>query len=136
MSYARGVRYCPNIPCPHRQRVASPAEFLDHVTHCSDCGTRLVASEEDAIQGLRADAHNPYRAAGPIRADAASPPVSSFLPWGTVGRTGEVAQAILLMLGALLVAFLAYGVTGSRSALYLTLLGPLLQRALTRAKRS
>jgi len=40
--------------------VGVPAEFLDHVNRCSDCGTRLIASEEDAIDGLQPGAV-PYR---------------------------------------------------------------------------
>lgn len=56
------MRYCPNIDCPHRQRVEWPAEFLDHVLRCSDCGARLVASEEDAIAGRQPASAVPYRA--------------------------------------------------------------------------
>jgi hypothetical protein len=128
------VRYCPNIPCPHRQRVGSPAEFFDHVTRCSDCNTRLVASEEDAIEGLRADARDPYRGAASVRGE----PVStrrSFLPWGNMGRVGEIVQAVLLMLGGAVIALLAYGATGNRSVLYLVLLGPVIQRAIAGRRR-
>ena len=56
------MRYCPNISCPHRQRIGAPAEFLDHVIRCSDCDTRLIASEEDAIEGCQPGAAVPYRA--------------------------------------------------------------------------
>jgi hypothetical protein len=126
-AYAPGVRYCPNIPCPHRQRVGSPAEFFDHVTHCSDCGTRLVASEEDAVDGLRADARDPYRAAGAVpRGDRAA----------ERGRGGEIAQALVFVAGAAAIALLGYLITGQTFALYLVLLGPVLQRARSGARRA
>ena len=41
------MKYCPNPACPHRARVGLPAEFVDHVTTCSDCTVPLV--EEDEI---------------------------------------------------------------------------------------
>lgn len=33
--------FCPNPDCDHRQRLGEPAEFLDGVTKCSDCGSTL-----------------------------------------------------------------------------------------------
>jgi hypothetical protein len=57
------VKYCPNLGCPHRRRVKAPAEFVDRVTACSDCETPLVDSEEEAIAGLQAGSHGPYRSA-------------------------------------------------------------------------
>jgi hypothetical protein len=47
------VKYCPYLSCPHRKRIRSPAEFMGHVTVCSDCGTPLVDSEGEAVEGIR-----------------------------------------------------------------------------------
>ena len=55
------VKYCPSLDCPHRRRVRSPAEFQAHVPVCSDCGAKLVASEEEARAGARAATQPPYR---------------------------------------------------------------------------
>ena len=33
--------FCPNPECPHRLKTGNPAEFIDEVTLCSDCGTAL-----------------------------------------------------------------------------------------------
>ncbi len=63
------MKYCANLRCPHRERVGTPAEFLDRVARCSDCGTKLVDSEEDAAAG-RAPANDPYRAPGAVHAPA------------------------------------------------------------------
>jgi hypothetical protein len=70
------VRYCPNLDCPHRQRIGSPAEFLEHVVRCSDCATKLVVSEDDAIEGRQAVNRDPYRVPGEIsREDDLRPPL-------------------------------------------------------------
>jgi len=45
------VKYCPSPACPHRARCFSPAEFVDRVTACADCGTPLVEDREVAIAG-------------------------------------------------------------------------------------
>ena len=34
--------FCPNPDCPHRKTTGKPAEFLEGMTHCSDCGSVLV----------------------------------------------------------------------------------------------
>jgi preprotein translocase subunit SecY len=41
------LAYCPNIDCPHRKRTGKPAEFMEGITHCSDCGTELVAASQE-----------------------------------------------------------------------------------------
>ncbi len=33
--------FCPNPSCEHRQRLGEPAEFLEGITTCSDCGSSL-----------------------------------------------------------------------------------------------
>jgi hypothetical protein len=46
------MKYCPNQECPHFESTGTPAEFLDEIEICSDCGTRLVWGEvEEAIIG-------------------------------------------------------------------------------------
>ncbi|WP_434044381.1 MULTISPECIES: hypothetical protein [Sorangium] len=65
------MKYCPYRACPHRQRVGAPAEFMDHVSSCSDCKTPLVDSEREAIEGIAPTSGDPYR--GPTeRTKAAS----------------------------------------------------------------
>ena len=39
------MKYCPNPECPHFESTGSPAEFLDEIRDCSDCGTRLINGE-------------------------------------------------------------------------------------------
>jgi preprotein translocase subunit SecY len=34
--------YCPNTECPHRKKTGKPAEFMEGMENCSDCGTALV----------------------------------------------------------------------------------------------
>ncbi|UQA57961.1 hypothetical protein [Polyangium aurulentum] len=46
------MKYCPYLSCPHRKRVQSPAEFVGRVTVCSDCGTPLVDTEGEAVEGI------------------------------------------------------------------------------------
>lgn len=41
------MRYCPNPDCRHRISTGNPAEFLEGITHCSDCGSPL---SEEVIQ--------------------------------------------------------------------------------------
>jgi hypothetical protein len=36
------VKYCPNRVCPHRRRCRTPAEFLDRIVTCADCGMALI----------------------------------------------------------------------------------------------
>jgi VIT1/CCC1 family predicted Fe2+/Mn2+ transporter len=62
------VKYCPYLSCPHRRRVRAPAEFMGHVSVCSDCGTPLVDSESEAREGIRelvSAKIGPYRQPGP-----------------------------------------------------------------------
>jgi hypothetical protein len=47
-----------------------------------------------------------------------------------------MVQALLFVLGGAAVAILAYAATGQRSALYLVLLGPVMQRARAGARRA
>jgi hypothetical protein len=100
------VRYCPNLDCPHRQRIGSPAEFLDHVMRCSDCATKLVVSEDDAIEGRQAVNRDPYRAPGAVsREDTATPTLSA----------GDRAQGFTLIVASLVLAGILY-VFSSRAA--------------------
>jgi hypothetical protein len=39
------MKYCPNPQCPNMRRLRHPAEFLEHVTVCNDCGMALVARD-------------------------------------------------------------------------------------------
>jgi preprotein translocase subunit SecY len=34
--------FCPNPDCPHRKTTGKPAEFLEGITRCSDCGSFLI----------------------------------------------------------------------------------------------
>jgi hypothetical protein len=45
------MRYCPNVACVHRKSCRYPAEFVDTVTTCSDCGTDLVDDRRVAVVG-------------------------------------------------------------------------------------
>lgn len=40
------MKYCPNPDCPHYLEIGKPAEFLDEIDLCSDCGTRLQWGDE------------------------------------------------------------------------------------------
>jgi hypothetical protein len=46
------MRYCPNVACAHRKSCRYPAEFVDKVTTCSDCGTHLVDDRRVAVDGV------------------------------------------------------------------------------------
>src|SRR4051812_46800017 len=35
------MKHCPSVACPHRRAVGVPAEYLDAITICSDCGATL-----------------------------------------------------------------------------------------------
>lgn len=87
-----GVKYCPSLSCPHRQRLGAPAEFLDRVSACSDCRAPLVTSEADAIAGLDAGEGGPYRAA---RRSAVAPR-SPLVP-----RASDRAVGLAFLLGGL-----------------------------------
>jgi len=56
------MKYCPNPDCPHVIDVGSPAEFLEEIQVCSDCGTRLrwVEESQAAIPGSSPDAAVPW----------------------------------------------------------------------------
>jgi hypothetical protein len=44
--YLEGVPFCPNVACPHRRRCHEPAEYVNTVAACADCGWPLV---EDVV---------------------------------------------------------------------------------------
>jgi hypothetical protein len=101
------VRYCPNLACPHRLRVASPAEFFDHVALCSDCRTRLVASEEDAIAGRRPIVRDPYR----MPAVVAREPEPQAAARGRVN--GDAVLSVALIVVGLFVTAISYASSSS-----------------------
>jgi len=41
------MKFCPNPDCPHYMDIGKPAEFLDEIDLCSDCGTKLKWGEAD-----------------------------------------------------------------------------------------
>src|SRR5688572_2899836 len=45
------MKLCPNLSCPHRRRIGSPAEFYDEIRACSDCGTTLELAPEPPPSG-------------------------------------------------------------------------------------
>jgi hypothetical protein len=81
--------------------VGAPAEFFDHVARCSDCHTKLVASEDDARAGRRAVTRDPYRAAGARREEALERPAR--------GLNARVQGTAIVLFGLLLgaVSYLA-----------------------------
>lgn len=37
--------FCPNPECPYIKEIGKPAEYVEGVTHCSDCGNPLTGEE-------------------------------------------------------------------------------------------
>jgi len=96
------VKYCPYLSCPHRKRVKTPAEFLGHVTVCSDCGTPLVSTEGEAIEGIRelVSANiGPYRQPG-AHAIALQDDEESRARTDKLAGASCLFGAILVLLGA------------------------------------
>ncbi|HEY1692854.1 MAG TPA: hypothetical protein VGG39_11870 [Polyangiaceae bacterium] len=46
------MKYCPEPACPHRKSCGTPAELVDRVVHCPDCGADLVDDPVVALAGL------------------------------------------------------------------------------------
>jgi len=46
------VKHCPNAECEHNVRNGTAAEFLDEVSHCSDCGGDLIDGEAPAPEPM------------------------------------------------------------------------------------
>ncbi len=44
------MSFCANPECPHRKRTGKPAEFVEGITHCSDCGNKLSQENSDIQQ--------------------------------------------------------------------------------------
>ncbi|WP_437549550.1 hypothetical protein WME97_03545 [Sorangium sp. So ce367] len=65
------MKYCTKPSCPHRLRTRSPAEFVDSMAVCSDCGTQLVAADSpEEIEGIVAQADKgPTRRTGEVATD-------------------------------------------------------------------
>jgi len=68
------MRYCPNTACPHRTRNKIPAEYLDRIRVCADCGMDLVDDVALAQAGVAPAARTEERgyrehAAGPVQDD-------------------------------------------------------------------
>jgi hypothetical protein len=112
------VKYCPNLACPHRVRVKVPAEFVDRVSVCSDCATPLLASEQEAIEGIQPLAGGPYR--GAARPAATAPPRS----WA---RGSDTLMGAAFLGGGLLLTVFTFATasagTGGRS--YVVAWGPM-----------
>lgn len=110
------MRYCPSLTCPHRLRTGAPAELFDHVPRCSDCGARLVASEDDAVAGRPAVSRDPYRW-GARREDAAAV---------SLRRPGDNAQGVALVLGGLVLSALTYAFASRAHGTWMVAWGPVL----------
>ncbi|AUX40549.1 uncharacterized protein SOCE26_019500 [Sorangium cellulosum] len=115
------MKYCPHRACPHRQRVGAPAEFLDHVSSCSDCKTPLVDSEREAIEGIAPPSGDPYR--GPAGRTTAAV-VRRHRPGGN-----DVAIGAALLLVGLWFTGLTY-MNGSSHGTYIVALGPMIYGAI------
>jgi hypothetical protein len=117
------VKYCPYLSCPHRQRVNSPAEFMDQVSVCSDCRTPLVSSESDALEGIRPIAGDPYRGLG----------ARSFAePSRSKPRAkNDTAVGLAFLVGGLLLTAVTYASASSSSGggRYIVAWGPMLYGA-------
>jgi hypothetical protein len=112
------VKYCPNLACPHRGRVKAPAEFVDRVSVCSDCGTPLVGSEQEAIEGLQPVVGGPYR--GVARPVEAAP-----RRFGARGSDTVVGAAFLG--GGLLLTLFTYATaSGGGGGHYVVAWGPMI----------
>lgn len=119
MTFARTVepvKYCPGLNCPHRLRVRSPAEFQEHVTACSDCGTKLVLSEEEARAGIRAATQPPYRE------DRARTEVAVSAP--ERGRNDK-GVGVALIVGGLALTVLTYLYSSRSGGTYVVAWGPI-----------
>jgi hypothetical protein len=111
------VKYCPNLVCPHRQRVSSPAEFLDQIVVCSDCNTMLVESEVAAIEGLEAPAPAPYR----------SPGVKGERAQASKRKANDAAVGWALIVGGVALTALTYvaAAAGAGDGRYMFVWGPI-----------
>jgi hypothetical protein len=120
-AYARRVRYCPNLSCSHRLRVASPAEFFDHIARCSDCGSRLVSSQDDAIAGRQPVTNDPYRM------PAAVPPEADAAPRAAMRRVNvdAVLSAALIAVG-LFITVLTFASSSRSGGVHVVAFGPVL----------
>jgi hypothetical protein len=114
-----GVKYCPNLQCPHRLRVRSPAEFLDHVASCSDCQAPLVDSEEEAIEGI-----GPNVGAGPYRAGRARTAAAASRE--DRSAAGNTALGVALILGGIGLSAFTYVSASESGGRYIVAWGPVL----------
>jgi hypothetical protein len=112
-----GLKYCPSLSCPHRQRLGAPAEFLDRVSACSDCHAPLVTSEADAITGLDPVEGGPYRAA---RRSAVAPR-SPLVP-----RASDTSVGLAFLLGGLGLTVLTFTLSSFSGGGYIVAWGPML----------
>ncbi|WP_437679142.1 hypothetical protein [Sorangium sp. So ce131] len=115
------MKYCPYRACPHRQRVGAPAEFMEHVSTCSDCKTPLVDSEREAIEGIASASGDPYRGSAE-RTEAASGRRER------PGRSDLAIGAALLLVGLWLTGF-TYMYRPSQGT-YIVALGPMIYGAI------
>jgi hypothetical protein len=104
------------------------------VIRCSDCDTRLVASEEDAIEGRQAVTRDPYRMLAALSDERAARVARSPWPPGAFWPASSFVQGLLLSLAGLLFAVLVYSATANARALYLVVLGPMLHGLLSAGK--
>ena len=108
------MRYCPNPSCRTRIRGGRPAEFLDHVTVCNDCGIALVAAEAlGTAESLRAVANEKASAERDRLADPAESPLQSVPTARVEVMTGIalIALSVVLAGTSFLMAYSAGGGT-------------------------
>jgi hypothetical protein len=77
------MKYCPNPACPHRQRSAGPAEFVDTASVCNDCGIVLVTPEALGADETRAAVeafHAKVRDRIEARVDDGTAPIEDAAP--------------------------------------------------------
>jgi hypothetical protein len=97
--------------------VASPAEFFDRVARCSDCGTRLVGSEDDAIAGRQMATRDPYRMLAAVPRELDPKPVERW-----VNGDAELSMALILL--GLLVSVAMF--TSGTGGVHVVAVGPML----------
>jgi hypothetical protein len=98
------MRYCPNKSCPARALLGEPAEFVDRVDVCSDCGTVLVAEVDVAVAGLPRPAEEPHGYRDPAAHVAVDDPDAARAKAAEV----DVGCGILLIALGVLVPVVTY----------------------------
>lgn len=97
------MKYCPHLECPHRRNTGSPAELLDRVVVCPDCGSALVEDPVLAEAGVA-----PVTEAGGYRESAQLP--LAVDPRETARADVNVGAAIMAI--SVVVPGLTYAASG------------------------